>query len=57
MGRLCVRGKYLRIKRDTYELPYGILTFLSEKSRRAGLRKKKNRDEKKLKASDEILIF
>jgi hypothetical protein len=47
MGRLYKRGKYLRIKEDTHELFYSILTFLLREPRSAGLKKKKKTEVKK----------
>jgi hypothetical protein len=60
MRRLCTRGKYLGIKEDTYELPYGILAFLLGEFKSlkkgsvnpflpTGLVKEKDRGERKFK--------
>jgi hypothetical protein len=57
VGRLCTRGKYLGIKRDAHELPYGILTFLLEESKSAGLIKEENRGEGEFRASDKITFL
>jgi hypothetical protein len=54
MGRLCIREKYLKIEKDTHELPYGILTLLSEEPRSAELIKEKNRDEGEFKVFNKI---
>jgi hypothetical protein len=57
MGRLRTREKYLKIKENAHELFYGTSTLLPEKSKSAGLIKKKNRGEKEFKAFNKILIL
>jgi hypothetical protein len=57
VGRLCTRGKYLGIKGNTHELPYGTLTFLLGKPRSAGSIKKENRGEGEFKVFNEIIFF
>jgi hypothetical protein len=53
--KLCTREKYLKIKENAYELPYGISALLLGKPKNAGSKKKKNRDEGEFKAPDKII--
>jgi hypothetical protein len=64
VGRLCTRGKYLRIKKDAHELPYNTSTLLPGKSKNpkkglvnpsssTGIVKEADRGEKEFKAPDE----
>jgi hypothetical protein len=48
MGRVRRRKEYLRIKKNTHELPCDILTLLLKESKSAGLKKEKDRGEEKL---------
>jgi hypothetical protein len=63
VGELCTRGKYLKIKKDAHELPWGISAFLPKKFKSlkkelvdpfltTGTIKEANRDEGKFRASD-----
>jgi hypothetical protein len=57
VGRLCTRGKYLRIKENAYELPYSILTFLLGESKSAELRKEEDRGKRELRVPDKIIFL
>jgi hypothetical protein len=50
--RLRTRGKYLRIKKDTHELPCDTLTLLPEEPKSAGSIKEENRGEGEFRAPD-----
>jgi hypothetical protein len=54
VGRLYTRGKYLGIKKDAYELPCNISTFLPEELRNAELIKEKDRGEREFRAFNKI---
>jgi hypothetical protein len=53
---LCIREKYLEIKKNAHELLYNILTFLSGESKSAGLKKEEDRGEGKFRISDKITL-
>jgi hypothetical protein len=57
MEKLCTRGKYLKIKKNTYELLYNTLTLLLKEPRNAGLRKEENRDEGEFRAFNKITFL
>jgi hypothetical protein len=57
VGRICIRGKYLRIKGDAHELLCNILTLLLGEFRSAGLKKEENRGEEKFRAFNKIIFF
>jgi hypothetical protein len=63
VGKLCARGKYLKIKGNAHELPYSTLTLLSGKSKNpkkgtvnpfflTGIIKEADRDEREFKTPD-----